>query len=100
MVDAMELHNAPDRPFAVPVTRRSPEWGWLEYLLHASCSSYRIRLRSAWSVANKRLNVDFDARCKGWHGEGGGRELPQGCCSCMPGFQWLRSPMDRPWRTG
>jgi hypothetical protein len=34
----MELHQAPDQPFAVPVTRRSPEWGWLEYLLHASCA--------------------------------------------------------------
>ena len=34
----MELHKAPDQPFAVPVTRRSPEWGWLEYLLHASCA--------------------------------------------------------------
>ena len=33
---AMELHKAHDQPFAVPVTRRSPEWGWLEYLLHAS----------------------------------------------------------------
>lgn len=61
----MELHQAPDQPFAVPVTRRSPEWGWLEYLLHASCSTYRIRLRSACSVANKRLSLEFDARCKG-----------------------------------
>ncbi|CAK9117709.1 unnamed protein product [Durusdinium trenchii] len=61
----MELHKAPDQPFAVPVTRRSPEWGWLEYLLHASCSTYRIRLRSAWSVANKRLSMEFDSRCKG-----------------------------------
>ncbi|OLP84564.1 Zinc finger protein CONSTANS-LIKE 10 [Symbiodinium microadriaticum] len=62
---AMELHKAHDQPFAVPVTRRSPEWGWLEYLLHASCSTYRLRLRSAWSVANKRLNVEFESRCKG-----------------------------------
>jgi len=37
-VALMELHQAPDQPFAVPVTRRSPEWGWLEYLLHASCA--------------------------------------------------------------
>eukprot|EP00913_Durusdinium_trenchii_P004000 g3705.t1 len=58
-------NSAPDQPFAVPVTRRSPEWGWLEYLLHASCSTYRIRLRSAWSVANKRLSMEFDSRCKG-----------------------------------
>ena len=36
---AMELHKVSDQPFAVPVTRRSPEWGWLEYLLHASCIS-------------------------------------------------------------
>ncbi|CAJ1377318.1 unnamed protein product, partial [Effrenium voratum] len=28
-------------------------------------STYRIRLRSAWSVANKRLNVEFESRCKG-----------------------------------
>ncbi|CAE7696522.1 BBX19 [Symbiodinium pilosum] len=61
----MEIHKVQDQPFAVPVTRRSPEWGWLEYLLHASCSTYRLRLRSAWSVANKRLNVEFESRCKG-----------------------------------
>eukprot|EP00435_Cladocopium_sp_Y103_P051211 s453_g15.t2 len=60
-----DICEAPDQPFAVPVTRRSPEWGWLEYLLHASCSTYRIRLRSACSVANKRLSLEFDARCKG-----------------------------------
>ncbi|CAE7626717.1 BBX19 [Symbiodinium sp. CCMP2456] len=59
------IQQAHDQPFAVPVTRRSPEWGWLEYLLHASCSTYRLRLRSAWSVANKRLNVEFESRCKG-----------------------------------
>ena len=28
-------------------------------------STYRLRLRSACSVANKRLSVEFDARCKG-----------------------------------
>ena len=28
-------------------------------------STYRLRLRSACSVANKRLSLEFDARCKG-----------------------------------
>jgi len=32
-------------------------------------STYRIRLRSACSVANKRLSLEFDARCKGCPGE-------------------------------
>ena len=32
-------------------------------------STYRLRLRSACSVANKRLSVEFDARCKGPPGQ-------------------------------
>eukprot|EP00931_Biecheleriopsis_adriatica_P055828 TRINITY_DN33083_c0_g1_i1.p1 TRINITY_DN33083_c0_g1~~TRINITY_DN33083_c0_g1_i1.p1 ORF type:complete len:508 (+),score=100.26 TRINITY_DN33083_c0_g1_i1:58-1581(+) len=62
----MEVFHQPgDQLNAVSVTRRTSEWGWLEYLLQASCSTYKIRMRAGWSVANKQLSVEFDARCKG-----------------------------------
>lgn len=51
--------------FAVPVPRRSPEWGWLEYLLQVSCQTTKLRLRQSWSVANKRLAVECEQRCRG-----------------------------------
>lgn len=50
---------------AVPVARRTPEWGWLEYLLQVSCQTSRIRLRAAWSVANRRLALECEQRCRG-----------------------------------
>lgn len=50
---------------AVPVPRRTPEWGWLEYLLQVSVQSTKLRLRAAWSVANKRLAVECAMRCRG-----------------------------------
>jgi len=50
--------------FAVPVARRNPEWGWLEYMLQVTCQSHRIRLRAGWSVANSRLAQECDQRCR------------------------------------
>mmetsp|Transcript_1139 Transcript_1139/g.3669 ORF Transcript_1139/g.3669 Transcript_1139/m.3669 type:complete len:547 (+) Transcript_1139:56-1696(+) len=49
----------------VPVVRRTPEWGWLEHLLQASCSTTRLRLRAAWSVGNARLALENEQRCRG-----------------------------------
>ena len=40
-------------------------------------STYRLRLRSACSVANKRLSVEFDARCKGPPGQQGAEDPTQ-----------------------
>jgi len=59
-MDAVALHHA-----AVPVPRQTAEWGWLEYLLQVSMQSTRVRLRAAWSVANKRLAVQCAKRCRG-----------------------------------
>lgn len=50
--------------FAVPVARRNPEWGWLEYVLRVACQSHRIRLRAGWSVANSRLAQECEQRCR------------------------------------
>lgn len=50
---------------AVPVSRRSPEWGWLEYFLQASVQSSRAKVRAAWSVANTRLAAECQQRCSG-----------------------------------
>eukprot|EP00933_Yihiella_yeosuensis_P041158 TRINITY_DN35585_c0_g1_i2.p1 TRINITY_DN35585_c0_g1~~TRINITY_DN35585_c0_g1_i2.p1 ORF type:complete len:504 (+),score=94.51 TRINITY_DN35585_c0_g1_i2:126-1637(+) len=50
--------------FAVPVSKKTPEWGWLEYLLQVSCQTSKIRMRAGWSVANKRLAVEFETRCR------------------------------------
>lgn len=50
--------------FAVPVARRNPEWGWLEYLLTVSCQTARLRLRAGWSVANSRLAQECEQRCR------------------------------------
>ena len=52
----MELHQAPDQAYAVPVTRRSPEWGWLEYLLHASCA-WPKKMRRIEDVKGKISDV-------------------------------------------
>eukprot|EP00929_Paragymnodinium_shiwhaense_P090636 TRINITY_DN50801_c0_g1_i1.p1 TRINITY_DN50801_c0_g1~~TRINITY_DN50801_c0_g1_i1.p1 ORF type:complete len:487 (-),score=110.12 TRINITY_DN50801_c0_g1_i1:13-1473(-) len=51
--------------FAVPVARRTPEWGWLEYLLMVSCATSKLRLRAGWAVLNKRLLVENEQRCRG-----------------------------------
>eukprot|EP00928_Gymnodinium_smaydae_P033035 TRINITY_DN23775_c0_g1_i1.p1 TRINITY_DN23775_c0_g1~~TRINITY_DN23775_c0_g1_i1.p1 ORF type:complete len:508 (-),score=94.28 TRINITY_DN23775_c0_g1_i1:126-1649(-) len=50
---------------AVPVPRKSAEWGWLEYLLTVSCQTTKLRVRGAWSVLNHRLALEFSQRCKG-----------------------------------
>jgi len=51
--------------FAVPVARRSAEWGWLEHLLQVSCQTARLRLRGGWSVVNSRLAQECEQRCRG-----------------------------------